>query len=65
MLDKVYEESDAAVIVYDVTNRKSFENVREWLGKVRRKPKSDKCIYYVVGNKADAELKEKDRAVSF
>ncbi len=43
--------SGASVIflVYDVTNRESFQNLDDWLNQVRRN--SDKSKIYVIGNK--------------
>ena len=52
----------AALIVYDVTNRESFENLDHWLTELREKNSSLKELPIIIlGNKTD----EKDRKVSF
>ena len=40
------------IITYDITNRKSFENLSQWLSDVH-KFTSKKVIMYIVGNKSD------------
>eukprot|EP01047_Picozoa_sp_COSAG01_P017104 COSAG01_NODE_897_length_12874_cov_17.636115_3_plen_113_part_00 len=49
------------MIVYDVTQRRSFENVSSWLSEVQRYAADDVCLM-ILGNKADLEER---RAVSF
>tara|TARA_Y100001935_G_C17098150_1_gene404612 strand:- start:60 stop:719 length:660 start_codon:yes stop_codon:yes gene_type:complete len=52
----------AALIVYDVTNRESFENLDHWLTELREKNSSLKELPIIIlGNKTD----EEDRKVSF
>ncbi|MHA2364191.1 MAG: GTP-binding protein [Candidatus Hodarchaeales archaeon] len=47
----------AALIVYDITNRKSFENIPNWLKEIRGNIISSKTIpILIIGNKID--LKE-------
>ena len=48
------------VFVYDVTNKKSFENIKTWLENVKQ-IKND-VLPFLVGNKTDLE---EDRAVSY
>ena len=55
-----YNESDAVLVCFDITNRKSFEDVREWLVEIENHTKED-IIKYLIGNFADME---KDRVVS-
>ena len=55
-----YQESDAVLVCFDITNRKSFESVREWLVEIENHTKED-IIKYLVGNFADMES---DRVVS-
>lgn len=47
-----YHSAHAVVIVYDITNKKSFENLRSWLDDVERYCKKD-AIKILVGNKKD------------
>ena len=54
-----YQEADAVLICYDITNRKSFESVREWLVEIENHTKED-IIKYLIGNFADME---QDRVV--
>ncbi len=49
-----YQESDAVLVCFDITNRKSFEDVREWLVEIENHTKED-IIKYLIGNFADME----------
>ena len=49
-----YNESDAVLVVFDITNRKSFEGVRDWLVEIENHTKED-IIKYLIGNFADME----------
>ena len=51
-----YKNSVCACVVYDITNKASFENIKSWLEDCKKKcPKS---IYFVlIGNKSDLENK--------
>ena len=51
-----YKNSVCACVVYDITNKTSFENIKSWLEDCKKKcPKS---IYFVlIGNKSDLEEK--------
>jgi Ras-related protein Rab-1A len=51
-----YHGSHAIAIVYDITNRQSFENLRRWTADVDRLGNPDVCKI-VIGNKADLEDK--------
>mgnify|MGYP001044406976 FL=1 len=51
-----YHGSHAIAIVYDVTNRQSFENVRKWIAEVERLANPSVCKL-LVGNKADLDQK--------
>lgn len=55
-----YRGSHGIVIVYDITDKESFLNVRNWLAEVH-KYASDNVKILLVGNKCDLE---KDRQVS-
>ena len=50
-----YRNSVGALLVYDVTNRNSFEHVAEWLDEIKRhiQPRCALCI--LVGHKCDME----------
>ncbi|OHT15521.1 Ras-related protein RABD1 [Tritrichomonas foetus] len=51
-----YHGSHAIAVVYDITNRQSFENVRKWLTEVDKLANPLVCKL-IVGNKADLEDK--------
>lgn len=55
-----YRGADGILIVYDTTNRESFEHLDSWLSEVN-KYASDKMVKVIVGNKSD---KQEDRVVS-
>ncbi len=50
-LQSYVSHADAAMLVYDVTNRESFANLSDWLAKIRKL--SPNARVYVVGNKVD------------
>lgn len=47
-----YKGAHGIILIYDVTNQKSFENVRNWVTQIRENA-SEKAIIYIVGNKID------------
>jgi len=49
-----YKGSHAVFIVFDITNRKSFESVKEWQKEIENNADAD-VIKYLVGNFADME----------
>ena len=54
-------KATAAIIVWDITNKKSFERAKEILSKAKRLVESPNCRYVFVGNKLDLDG---DRKVS-
>ena len=49
------KDPNAVVIVYDITNKESFNNIQnEWLQLAKDKAPKD-ALYFLVGNKADLE----------
>ena len=55
-----YHGANGILFVYDITNRKSFLNIKEWLKDVENKNTNFKKI--LVGNKID--LKEKNKIIN-
>lgn len=54
-ISKSYYKSIAGVVmVYDITNRSSFENIREWVRDVQQET-SQNVSYILLGNKGDLE----------
>ncbi|KAF7639521.1 hypothetical protein Mgra_00000850 [Meloidogyne graminicola] len=47
-----YRDADALLLIYDVTNRASFEHIRDWLSQVKEYAKEDVKLT-LVGNKID------------
>lgn len=59
--------SDGLILMYDITQRDSFENIRKWLNSIQEllgDIKKSRFIILVIGNKKDlVESKEKERKV--
>ena len=47
-----YKGAHGIILLYDVTNRKTFENVRDWVEQIREEV-SDRVSIILVGNKID------------
>ncbi|XP_060872316.1 uncharacterized protein LOC132946358 isoform X1 [Metopolophium dirhodum] len=47
-----YRNSDAVAIIFDVSDRDSFNQVKNWINEVRKNTDTP-VVYYVVGNKTD------------
>ena len=60
-----YKKAHGALLVYDVTNRNSFLNIKRWLKELLENTDL-KCVVFMVGNKIDL-IKEnyKNREVTF
>ncbi|XP_065155250.1 ras-related protein Rab-37-like isoform X3 [Atheta coriaria] len=54
-----YRDAHALLLLYDVTNKTSYDNIRAWLGEIREYAQDD-VVIMLIGNKADAGV---DRAV--
>lgn len=50
-----YRSAAGAILVYDVTNRDSFENLTHWLTEAKTSGNED-MSYILVANKCDLEL---------
>mmetsp|Transcript_60760 Transcript_60760/g.149433 ORF Transcript_60760/g.149433 Transcript_60760/m.149433 type:complete len:537 (+) Transcript_60760:169-1779(+) len=48
-----YRGADGIIIVYDVTNKDSFENVQMWLGEIDKHAQDTSSVKLIVGNKCD------------
>jgi small GTP-binding protein len=44
---------NGVIIVYDITNKTSFDNVSKWLIKIQKYKIMDDTIIYLIGNKSD------------
>uniref|UniRef100_A0A0R3RZV8 Ras-related protein Rab-8A n=1 Tax=Elaeophora elaphi TaxID=1147741 RepID=A0A0R3RZV8_9BILA len=53
-----YRDADALLLVYDLTNRQSFVNIRDWLTRIKENAK-DTVLITLVGNKMDLQSSRK------
>lgn len=53
-----YRDADAAVLVYDVTNIKSFWSLEYWVRELSEKAKREKLVIVLAGNKSDVSEKQ-------
>ena len=51
-----YKSANGILLIYDVTNRKSYDNIRKWLNQIREEAPNRVSII-LVGNKIDIEEK--------
>ena len=61
-----YKSSDAAVILYDITDKRSFNNIDNWIDSINNSSQIDKSNYqiFLMGTKIDlVESGEKERDV--
>jgi small GTP-binding protein len=49
-----FNKSDGFVVVYDITNEKSFEDISNWIEQIKELASSDNN-YIIMGNKCDLE----------
>jgi small GTP-binding protein len=63
----LFRNMDVIIICYDITNRKSFTNIDEWLKKSKLSINKNTCII-LCGNKSDLETErqvDKNEAVNY
>lgn len=64
LINQHYRMATGALIVYDVTNKESFQTCQKFLYDIKQYCEPD-CVVYLVGNKVDLlESKEYERAVN-
>ena len=56
-----YKGKDGILVVYDITNRQSFDDINFWLNEIKEKANKN-TVLLLVGNKCDLE---DERKVSF
>ena len=49
-----YRDANGALLVYDITDRQSFDRVKQWV-KELKKMKDGDCVLVIIGNKIDLE----------
>ena len=52
MTHAYYRDAQALLLLYDVTNQSSFDNVRAWLSEIRQYAEED-VVIMLLGNKVD------------
>ena len=55
IVSSFYKGVSGIILVYDITNRKSFEDIRDWMVESEKKTTED-VVRLLVGNKKDLEL---------
>ncbi|XP_075219969.1 RAS oncogene family member Rab26 isoform X2 [Lycorma delicatula] len=53
-----YRDAHALLLLYDVSNKTSFDNIRAWLGEIREYAQDD-VVIMLLGNKADCPSAER------
>ncbi|KAF7331738.1 hypothetical protein MKEN_00053600 [Mycena kentingensis (nom. inval.)] len=53
MAPMYYRGANAALLLYDITNASSFDDIRGWLEELKKNCPPDSLIIYIVGAKAD------------
>lgn len=64
--EQYYHKADCCLLVYDVTNRKSFEQIKIWIDSLEEtlgENKKDKYIVALFGNKIDLEKENGSKVV--
>ena len=55
-VDKFFKKSDCVFLVYEITNRKSFKNISNWIKECKSKA-SENVLIVLIGNKCDLNEK--------
>ena len=53
-----YKGADGIILVYDVTDRSSFDKVSEWMVQIKNYTKTDNIGIILLGNKVDVEPRD-------
>ena len=53
-----YKRANGFIVIYDVTNLQTYENVKMWISQIREEANPN-VVIYLVGNKSDAPEKER------
>ena len=53
-----YKGAQGIILIYDITDRETFENVRNWITSIKSEA-DEKVVIVLVGNKCDFEAKRK------
>lgn len=53
-----YKGADGILLVYDISNKKTFDSVKKWIDNIKESIDMSKIGFIVVGNKCDLEKEE-------
>lgn len=53
-----YKNADGILLVFDVSDRSSFEKVRDWMKQIQNYTQKEQIAIVLVGNKSDVESRE-------
>ncbi len=56
IITKYYRDADGIIMIYDITNKRSFDNIRKWLPELEFNTKKEVDMI-LIGNKSDIEAK--------
>ena len=56
--NQYYKGADGIALIFDVTDRKSFEKIKEWMMQIRCNTQADEIGLVLMGNKCDFETRE-------
>jgi small GTP-binding protein len=74
LIRNYYVNADGIILLYDVTNKASFENVSRWMKDISDNTHTKRIVIYLIGNKIDldreieteyAEIKSKEFDIPF
>lgn len=58
-----YRNSNAALVVYDITQADSLEKAQNWVHELKNKVDDDNLVIYLVGNKVDLTIDDEEKRV--
>ena len=53
--NQYYKGADGIILVFDVTDQKSFEKIKEWMSQIKANTQADQIGLVLIGNKCDIE----------
>ena len=60
MIPMYYKNARAAMLVYDVGNMKSFQDIEYWITELDEQIKKDELLLILLGNKCDIEVSKRE-----
>ena len=59
----LYRNADGIIIMYDISNKKSFQDIKDWIGGINENLDSEKLGLVICGNKTDLKDESKVESV--